>query len=188
MMERDTVSETPCLKKKPRPQTMSKVIDNHVYCRNCLLCESYCGVPLKAGLYLNRSGRPHLDKGNVASQLNPSGRCSLCSPQRILLRGWLTELTGGEGSDDSMRDSEESVESRNPFSGERRRRRTEESKVNFICCTFVNWTTAVITVNISINRDQIQNPLLITVAETRTRDNTKQANTLHGKSADFFLC
>jgi hypothetical protein len=38
-------------------------------------------------------------------------------------------------------------------------------------CKAVKWITLVVTVNIQINRDQIQNPQLITVAEILTRDN-----------------
>jgi hypothetical protein len=33
--------------------------------------------------------------------------CSLCSRHRILLRGWLAELSDSEGSDNEMRDSVE---------------------------------------------------------------------------------
>jgi hypothetical protein len=51
-------------------------------------------------------------------ELKGSRRCSLSSRQTINLREWLTEL----------RKSEASVECRNPFSGEQRRRRTEESE------------------------------------------------------------
>jgi hypothetical protein len=40
-----------------------------------------------------------------------------------------------------------------------------------MCCKFVKWITEIVTVKIQINRDQIQNPQLITVAETLTRDN-----------------
>jgi hypothetical protein len=37
---------------------------------------------------------------------NCSTRCSLSSRQRIILRGWLIELTDSEGSDNEMRGSE----------------------------------------------------------------------------------
>jgi hypothetical protein len=40
-------------------------------------------------------------------KLNPPRRCSVFSRQRILLRGWLTQLTDSEGSDIEMSDSEE---------------------------------------------------------------------------------
>jgi hypothetical protein len=41
-------------------------------------------------------------------------------------------------------DSEASVESRNQFSGDRRRRRTEELKVKFICCKIVKRLTVIL--------------------------------------------
>jgi hypothetical protein len=56
-------------------------------------------------------------------ELNPSRRCSLFSRQRILLRGWLTELTDSEGSDNEMRDSEED-------SGQKRSRTVKSEVVN----------------------------------------------------------
>jgi hypothetical protein len=61
-------------------------------------------------------------------------RCSLSSLQRINLREWPAELTV----------SEESVESRNQFSGEQRSRQTEESKVKFMCCKIVKRLTVIL--------------------------------------------
>jgi hypothetical protein len=40
-----------------------------------------------------------------------------------------------------------------------------------MCCKIVKRITVAVTVKIQINRHQIQNPQLITVAETLTRDN-----------------
>jgi hypothetical protein len=62
------------------------------------------------------------------------------------------------------------------------RRGPEQSKVKWykktslwlMCCTFVKWTTVVITVNIQINRDQIRSQQLFNATETLTRDNTMQ--------------
>jgi hypothetical protein len=45
-----------------------------------------------------------------------------------------------------------------------------EDKSLFMCCKFVKWITVVVAVKILINRYQIQNAQLITIAETRTRD------------------
>jgi hypothetical protein len=59
--------------------------------------------------------------------------CSLSGRQRINLRGWLTELRNSEGS----------VESRNQFSGERRRCHTEETKLKLMCCKIVKRLTVV---------------------------------------------
>jgi hypothetical protein len=78
-------------------------------------------------------------------------RCSLSSRQRILLRGWLTELTDREGSDNEMSGSEENA-------GQEVQNSQEWS------CKFV--TTVVITVNVQINRDQIRSQQLYTFAET----------------------
>jgi hypothetical protein len=38
-------------------------------------------------------------------------------------------------------------------------------------CKIAKWITVVVTVEMQINRDQIQNPQLIAVVETLTRDN-----------------
>jgi hypothetical protein len=101
--------------------------------------------------YLNRSGRPLLDNGSVTRypvslsgwQLNTftrqgiprqtfptqrikpncSIRCSLSGPQRIISRGWLTELMDSEGSDNEMRDSEEDA-------GQKRSRTVTSEAVN----------------------------------------------------------
>jgi hypothetical protein len=54
----------------------------------------------------------------------------------------------------------------------------------WLCCKFVKRITIVITVNIQINRHQIQNPQLITVAETIY---TQQYN-LMDKKVKLSLC
>jgi hypothetical protein len=100
--------------------------------------------------YLNRSGRPLLNNGLVTrfpvslsgwqtrshdnacisrlfsrQQIKPSCsiRCSVSSRQRIILSGWLTELTDSEGSDNEMRDSEEDA-------GQKRSRTVKSEVVN----------------------------------------------------------
>jgi hypothetical protein len=58
-------------------------------------------------------------------------KCSLSGPQRILLRGWLTELTDSEGSDNERRDSEESDNEITDSEGDagQKRSRTVKSEV-----------------------------------------------------------
>jgi hypothetical protein len=99
--------------------------------------------------YLNRNGRPLLDNGSVTrflvslsgwqtrshdnsclGRLFPRQRikascslsCSLSSQKRILLQGWLTELTESEGSDE-MRESKEDA-------GQKRSRTVKSEVVN----------------------------------------------------------
>jgi hypothetical protein len=57
----------------------------------------------------------------------------------------------------------------------------QKTSLWFMCCKFVKSITVFVTLIIQINRDQIQNPQLITVADTLTRDNivTCMAGTRH---------
>jgi hypothetical protein len=92
----------------------------------------------------------------VNGKLNPS-RCSLFSRQRILLIGWLTELTDSKGSDNETRDSEEDAG--------QKRSRTVKSEVIPEDKSLVN-VLYICDVNIcgynyeysNKNSDQIQNP------------------------------